>query len=312
MGRSAGAMRRIPPVAVILAVAILALLFIPAVAQHWPELTGAVRTDIAYGPDRSQVLDICAPPNRSKTAIPALVMIHGGAWRSGGRKDWQEVCRRAAANGIVGIAIDYRLADGTTGHSWPAQLVDSQLAMRWVRTHADDYGIDPNRVCAIGDSAGGHLAVFLAALDHIAAGDYADRLPAVSPQANCVIDWFGPVDFSGFLARSSMMRAMFVGVKPPDYAEAERGASPLLQIGPHTAPILIVHGTEDRLINIGQSRALQDALIRNDIPNQLRIFRGGHEFADAEDRRTAFVDDALAFIKDPRGFLQASQPTPAR
>jgi acetyl esterase/lipase len=305
-------MRRIQPVAVILAVAVLALLFIPAVAQHWPELTGAVRADIAYGPDRSQVLDICAPPDRAKAAAPALLMIHGGAWRSGGRKDWQEVCRRAAANGIVGIAIDYRLADGTAEHSWPAQLVDAQLAMRWVRAHGGEYGIDTNRVCAIGDSAGGHLAVFLAALDHSAAGDYADRLPGMSPQANCVIDWFGPVDFSGFLARSSMMRTMFVGVKPPDYAEAERGASPLLQIGPHTAPILIAHGTDDRLINIAQSRALQDALVRNGIPNRLRIFQGGHEFADAQGARAAFVDDALAFTKDPLGFLQASQPTAAR
>jgi acetyl esterase/lipase len=299
-------------VAVILAVAILALLFIPAVAQRWPEITGAVRSNIAYGPDRSQVLDICAPPDRSKTNVPALVMIHGGAWRSGGKKDWQEVCLRAAASGIVGIAIDYRLADGTAEHSWPAQLVDSQLAMRWIRVHAGDYGIDPNRVCAIGDSAGGHLAVFLAALDHIATGDYADRLASVSPQANCVVDWFGPVDFSGFLARSSMMRTMFVGVKPPDYAEAERGASPLLQIGPQTAPILIVHGTEDRFINISQSRALQEALTRNGIPSQLRTFQGGHEFVGAEDQRQAFADDALAFTKDPLGFLQASQSTPVR
>jgi acetyl esterase/lipase len=299
-------------VAVILAVAVLALLFIPALAQRWPELTGAVRADIAYGPDSSQILDICAPKTRDAGAMPALVMIHGGAWRSGGRKDWREVCRRAAANGIVGIAVDYRLADGTAGHSWPAQLVDAQLAMRWVRAHAGEHGIDPNRVCAIGDSAGGHLAVFLAALDHTAAGDYAGQIPDLSPQANCAIDWFGPVDFSGFLTRSSMMRAMFVGVKPPDYAEAERGASPLLQIGPHTAPTLIVHGTEDRLINIDQSRALQDALIRNGIPNRFRTFRGGHEFADAQDQRAVFVNDALAFTKDPLGFLQARQSTAAR
>jgi len=297
---------------VILVLTILALLFVPALARRWPEITGAVRSDIAYGPDPRQVLDICAPPDRGKTAIPALVMIHGGAWRSGGKKDWREVCRRAAANGIVGIAIDYRLADGSAAHSWPAQLVDSQLAIRWVRSHAGEYGIDPNRVCAIGDSAGGHLAVFLAALGHIAAGDYADRLAAVSPQANCAVDWFGAVDFSGFLAGSTMMRAMFVGVTPPDYAEAERGASPLLQIGPQTAPILIVHGSDDRFINISQSRALQDALTRNSVPSQLRIFSGGHEFVDAEDQRQAFADDALAFTKDPLGFLQASQSTPVR
>jgi len=232
------------------------------------------------------------------------VMLHGGAWRSGGRKDWFEGCRRAAASGVVGVAIDYRLADGTAGHSWPAQLVDAQLAMRWVRAHAGDYRIDPARVCAIGDSAGGHLAVFLAALDSPVSGDRAGDLPDISPKADCAVDWFAPVDFSGFLEHSAMMRMMFVGVTPAGYAEAERSASPLFAVGRQTAPILIVHGAQDRMIGINQSRALQDALNRNGVPNQLRTFQGGHEFAGAEDRRPAFTDDALAFIKDPRGFLQ--------
>jgi acetyl esterase/lipase len=298
-------MRRIPPAIFVLAAIIVVLLLVPALAQRWPEITGAVRSDIAYGPDRQEVLDICAPKNRDKAPIPALVMLHGGAWHSGGRKDWFQTCRRAADSGVVGIEIDYRLVDGTATHSWPAQLVDAQLAMRWVRAHAADYGIDPNRICAIGDSAGGHLAVFLAALDHIAAGDHAGLLPDVSPQADCAVDWFGPVDFSGFLTRSSMMRTMFVGVKPADYAAAERGASPLAAIGPHTAPILIAHGADDRMVNISQSRTLQDALNRDGIPNRLTIFQGGHEFADAQDQRPVFADDALAFTKDPRGFLQA-------
>jgi acetyl esterase/lipase len=304
-------MRRIPAAIAVLAAIILALLLVPAVAQRWPEITGAVKSGIAYGPDPNQRLDICVPKTRDTAANPALVMIHGGAWRSGGRKDWIATCRRAADTGIVGIEIDYRLADGTAEHSWPAQLVDAQLAMRWVRTHAGDYGIDPSRVCVIGDSAGGHLAVFLAALDHIAPGDYAGGLSTVSPQANCAIDWFGPVDFSGFLERSAMMRAMFVGVNPVGYAEAERGASPVFQVGPHTAPILIAHGAQDGLVNIDQSRALRDALTRDGVPNQLRTFQGGHEFADAQDQRPAFTDDALAFTKDPLGFLRASQTAPA-
>jgi acetyl esterase/lipase len=305
-------MRRIPPAIFVLAAIIIVLLFVPALAQRWPEITGAVRSGIAYGPDRQEVLDICAPRNRAEAPIPTLVMIHGGAWHSGGRKDWFQTCRRAADSGIVGIEIDYRLVDGTAAHSWPAQLVDAQLAMRWVRAHAGEYGIDPNRICAIGDSAGGHLAVFLAALNRIAAGDHAGLLTDVSPQADCAIDWFAPVDFSGFLTRSSMMRTMFVGVKPADYAEAERGASPLAAIGPHTAPILIAHGADDRMVNISQSHALQDALNRNGVPNRMRIFQGGHEFADAEDQRPAFADDALAFTKDPRGFLQANPPTLGR
>jgi acetyl esterase/lipase len=301
-------MKRIPPAAAILAVILLALLLVPALARRWPEFTGAVKTDIAYGPDSAQVLDICVPPHPMGGPAPALIMLHGGAWRSGGRKDWFEGCRRAAASGVVGVAIDYRLADGTAGHSWPAQLVDAQLAVRWVRTHARDYGIDPGRVCAIGDSAGGHLAGFLAALDKPVLGEYAGQLPDVSPQADCAVDWFAPVDFSGFLEHSGIMRMMFVGVSPADYANAERSASPLFAIGPHTAPMLIAHGDEDRTVGMKQSEALRDALTRYGVPNQLWVFHGGHEFADALDERRAYIDAALAFTKDPLGFLKTESP----
>jgi acetyl esterase/lipase len=304
-------MRRIPPAAVLLAVIILVLLLVPALARRWPEFTGAVKTDIAYGPDSAQVLDICEPQHAGGGSAPALVMLHGGAWRSGGRKDWFEGCRRAAASGVVGIAIDYRLADGTAAHSWPAQLVDAQLAMRWVRAHAKDYGIDPSRVCAIGDSAGGHLALFLAALDKPVAGDHAVERSDVSPQADCVVDWFAPADFSGFLEHSAMMQMMFVGVTPPNYAEAERNASPLFRVGPKTAPILIAHGDEDRMIPIKQSQTLKDALDRDGVPNQLWVFHGGHEFAGAVTERQAYIDAAIAFTKDPVGFLKDSHPPKA-
>jgi acetyl esterase/lipase len=301
-------MKRIPPAIAILAAIILALLLVPAVARRWPEITGAVRTGIAYGPDPNQVLDVCVPRRPSGSARPALLMVHGGTWRSGGRKDWFEACRRAAKAGVVGIEIDYRLVDGTANHAWPAQLADAQLAMRWVRAHAGDYGIDPDHVCAIGDSAGGQLAVFLAALNKPVDGDYAAQLPDISPQANCAVDWFGPVDLSGYLERWAPMQSMFAGVAPADYAEAERRASPLFAVGPHTAPILITHGAADRIVPIRQSEALRDALTRNGVPTRLQVFLGGHEFADDDDERPAYTDAAIAFTKDPVGFLKNPRP----
>jgi acetyl esterase/lipase len=267
-----------------------------------------VDEDIRYGPDRNQTLNLCASPVKVNGRMPALIMIHGGAWRSGGKKDWTDVCKRAAAAGLIGIAIDYRLADGSVKHSWPAQLIDSQLAMRWVRSHAVQYGIDPDHICAIGDSAGGHLAVFLAALDRPVAGDYSELLPTVSPQAGCAIDWFGPVNMTGFLEMSANMRQMFAGVKPAQYAEAERSASPLFDIGPHTAPILIAHGANDTFVNIDQSRALQAALTQSGVPNQLWVFQGGHEFLNADDQKRGYIDAAIAFAKNPRVFFSQNQP----
>lgn len=246
---------------------------------------------------------MCLPAN-PHGPVPALIMIHGGTWRSGGRQDWRDSCRRAADAGVAGIAIDYRLVDGTSSHAWPAQLVDAQLAVRWVRANAGRYGIDPDRICAIGDSAGGHITLFLASLDGIVAGDYADTLKGVSPKVDCGVDWFGPIDLSGVLTRSSFLRPMFAGVDPARYAEAERSASPIFAVGAGTAPMLIVQGTQDRFVNVEQAHRLQQVLNDAGVPNQLRIYTGGHEFENARDQVPGFVDAAAAFAKDPTGYLK--------
>lgn len=280
-------------VALTIPIGLLALWLVHAHAQR----------PIHYGPDRQHTLDMCLPINQHGP-VPALIMIHGGTWRSGGRQDWRENCRRAADAGVAGIAIDYRLVDGTPGHAWPAQLVDAQLAVRWVRANAGRYGIDPARICAIGDSAGGHITLFLASLDHPVAGDYAEALRDISPKVNCGVDWFGPIDLTGALTRSSFLSPMFAGVDPARYAEAERSASPIFAVGAGTAPMLIVQGTQDRFVHVEQAHRLQQALNDAHVPNQLRIYTGGHEFETAQDQVPAFVDAAAAFAKDPIGYLK--------
>lgn len=267
--------------------------------------------DIHYGPGRQQTLDVCVPPAEGRGSIPALVMIHGGGWQSGDKKEWNDICELAAASGLVGVAINYRLANGAAANAWPAQLVDAQLAIRWVRSNAGQYGIDPAKICAIGDSAGGHLAVFLATLDGIAAGDDADQLRDYSPKADCAVDWFGPVDLSGDLGQFPNMRKLFVGVTPNRYAQAEQKASPLFQIGAHTAPMMIVQGTEDNMVKPDQSKALAQALDRSGVPHQLWLYRGGHEFSGAKSQVPPYVDAALAFARNPLAYLQESHPSPS-
>ncbi len=269
----------------------------------------AMQSDIPYGADPQQKLDICLPPGTG-TAAPALIMIHGGAWRIGDKKNWDDICEMAAAEGMVGIAVNYRLADGTQAHAWPAQLVDAQLTIRWVRSRAAQYGLDPHHICAIGDSAGGHLTMFLAALDKIAPGDYADQLADVSPKVDCAVDWFGTVDLTGDLAKFPNMQKMFVGVTPGHYAEVEHAASPLFAVGPRTAPTLIVQGDEDKAVDISLSQSLHKALTQSGVPNQLWVYHGGHEFEGAKDKIPAYVEGALAFFKDPLVFLKENHPPP--
>lgn len=132
-----------------------------------------VREGVRYDPAIGYrgTLDVYEPRADSVRADrPAVVAIHGGAWR-GGDKAWgeqfaDELCPR----GYVVVSINYRLAD-RPGGTWPAQIEDVQAALRWVRTNAAALRIDPDRIATLGMSAGGHLATMAALRDDPAGPD---------------------------------------------------------------------------------------------------------------------------------------------
>ncbi|HST87699.1 MAG TPA: alpha/beta hydrolase, partial [Ktedonobacterales bacterium] len=119
-----------------------------------------VRRDVAYGPLPEERLDLCRPVGAAG-ARPGVLLIHGGGWRSGGRGQFAAECALLASRGFVAATIDYRLAPR---NRWPAQLVDAQLAVRYLRAQRAALGLDAGRLCAWGESAGGHLAAFLGVL----------------------------------------------------------------------------------------------------------------------------------------------------
>jgi arylsulfatase A len=110
-----------------------------------------------YG-DRELQLDLFKPKDQ-KGLLPAIIWIHGGGWKNGTRKGGAKMARYFAERNYVAVSISYRL----TGEApFPAQIQDCKAAVRWLRAHAKTYGIDPERIGAMGHSAGGHLAALLA------------------------------------------------------------------------------------------------------------------------------------------------------
>jgi len=206
-----------------------------------------------------------------------VVMMHGGGWSGGTRKSLLGYCRDFARGGLVAANIDYRLA-GTPGGAWPAQLQDAQLAVRWLRVHAAEFGADPGRICAWGSSAGGHLAVFLAVLQRTVPGDRADVLGVASSAVACAVDNFGPVDLTVPAPfRNALPR--LAGTNDRARTEAlARDASPLFLVSPATAPIMIAQGDDDVDVPPAQSAALRDALREAHVPQLYLAFPGGHSF----------------------------------
>ena len=162
------------------------------------------RQNVAYGPLAAEKLDLCEPLGVTSSR-PGVILIHGGGWTGGDKSSvhFQSRCTSLAALGFVVANVNYRLADKYSytypqqrKDMWPAQLVDVQLAVRWVRAHAQQLGLDPTRVCAAGSSAGAQLAVFLGVLATIHPGDEAQLLANQSPKVSCVVDNSGPVDLT--------------------------------------------------------------------------------------------------------------------
>ena len=169
--------------------AVLLSVSLPAWAQPYAV---EARPNIAYGPLPAEQGDLYLPTMPTGRR-PAVVIIHGGGWVSGSRHGDDYISNVLASLGVVVLNIDYRLADKTLPDTrWPAQLIDSQLAVRFLRAHAAEYAIDPARFGAIGDSAGAQLAVFLGELPTNVAGDEAGLYPQERPNVKAVVDQFGP------------------------------------------------------------------------------------------------------------------------
>jgi acetyl esterase/lipase len=264
--------------------------------------TALVQSNVAYGPLPAEMLDLCRPSDAAGPR-PGVVLIHGGGWSSGDKSQYATLCRQLATYGFVAATINYRL---TPGSIWPAQLVDAQLAVRSLRAHAADYGLDPTRLCSWGFSAGGHLAVFLGVLPTIHPGDEAALDADQSPAVSCVVDEFGPVDLLSLQPtafHSQILLGLFGGATARDDPAAYRDGSPALQVTSHSAPMLIVQGTNDQLIEEAQSRELQRLLQTAGVPVRYISFDGGHMFSGlSQGQRSGITLQEIAYA------MQHEQP----
>ena len=220
--------------------------------------------DVPYGPLDEERLDVCSPATRSSLlqadspqARPAILSIHGGGWRAGDKQDapWRDSCGWLASEGFVVFQVNYRLAPL---HPFPAAIDDVNVALRWILDprQVAAYNIDPTRVGAFGDSAGGNLAALLAT-DGARQNVHLKAIAAVS----------APMDLTEAGTRLGRLGDGFVQLQL-DYLGCDfysdcphaRQASPIYFLDPGDPPFLIVHATGDTLVPIEQAEAMRDAL----------------------------------------------------
>jgi acetyl esterase/lipase len=228
--------------------------------------------------------------------LPAVVFVHGGGWAGGNKSDFGDLAMGLARAGYVSFSVGYRLVT-REGNKHPAQLDDVQRAVRWIRAHAGQYGVDPNRIGAVGASAGGHLVALLGTRD--TRDNSEASLSAYSSRVSCVIDIFGPTDFTVPGTLSNEARSIvsnFLGKTREEALELYREASPIAHIDRNTVPFLIFHGTDDPLVPPDQWQRFHDALRRAGIESKVISFEGeGHGFQKKESN-DRFILESLAFL----------------
>lgn len=207
-------------------------------------------------------LDLALPKERGAAPRPAVVVIHGGGWTSGDKRVplFAETALYLAERGYVAASINYRLAGEAP---FPACLEDVKCAIRWLRAHATDYGIDPARIAATGASAGAHLAALAGLVPPEAGfegdGPYRDQSSAV--QAVCAAAT--PSDFLNSAnpgASRPMLGGRLLQGPPETLLDRARAASPVTYARASAPPFLIIHGTEDKTVPIDQAGRLVKAL----------------------------------------------------
>jgi len=203
-------------------------------------------------------LDLYRPAD-DHPPLPGVVVIHGGSWQSGSRKDFSALNRYLAARGYVVAAVSYRFSPQFL---FPAARDDVTAAITFLKRNAGRLGLDASRLALVGRSAGGQLALLVAYTAHDPAikgvvsyyGPAALRWGYANPAKRSIIDSSGILD-------------AYLGGPPETHGSQYQAASPLSHIGHRTPPTLLINGLRDEHVSPFHSEFLSDRLIRAHVPH---------------------------------------------
>lgn len=272
--------------------------------------------DVAYaGQSENQKLDLYFPEGAEKP-WPLIIHFHGGAFLFGTRRDI--VLRpmlRGLRHGYAIASVEYRMSREAR---FPALVYDCKAAIRWLRAHADELGIDPSRFAAWGPSAGGYLAAMVGVTQgNPAFEDLSMGNPDASSDVQAVIDWCGPV--GDFCKMDEQIRENGLGLADHDdplspesrslghaiqeVRELSRLAAPITHITKNVPPTFIQHGMADDLVPVQQSITFAREIeqVAGEDRVRLRTYNGRGHHGQPWFEEPWVSDEVFAFLDDVFG-----------
>ena len=202
---------------------------------------------------------------------PALVYVHGGSWMHGDKSEAVMFARGMTSQGYLVVSINYRLYPAG---KFPNMIEDVKCAIRSLRAHATEYNLDPNRIAAMGPSAGGHLVSLLGTSDESAGWDVGEYLDQ-SSRVQAVIAMAPITDLSRKFPNADIETMKLVGFGEHNVTQA----SPITHVTADDPPFLLIHGDQDTLVPYEQSQLMYDRLVQMNVPAQLVIVKNAdHSF----------------------------------
>jgi acetyl esterase/lipase len=225
-------------------------------------------------------MDVYSPTNETSNNGASVIVVHGGSWNGGTRGDFPQWNGWLAENGFTVFDVDYRLAPQP---NYLTATGDVKCALRWVKEHAAEFKISPERIALLGRSAGAHLAL-------LAAYSAADtRLPATcfnketNEDVRAVVSFYAPIDLlwsydnpaNRLVINGPATLARFLGGNPHESAELRERfvmASPTAHVQENTPPTLLIHGGGDQLVRSENMTRLAEKLKEAGVPRKTLFF----------------------------------------
>ena len=232
------------------------------------------KLDLSYAKygDRTLEMDLYRPKD-SWGALPAILCIHGGGWAKGSRKNYQKIAQSLAVRGYLTAAISYRLSGEA---AFPAAIHDCKAAVRFLRAHADTLGVHPNKIGAIGSSAGGHLAALLATSNGIGELEGRGGNANFSSRIQAVVPMGAQTDFlserTREVSRDRAIWKQFMNGSQEENRKLYGLASPFEHLDSGDPPVLFITGEMDD--ESTRATKFRTRLTELGIASDLRIIEG--------------------------------------
>ena len=282
-------------------------------------------TDLAYGrTSPSQHLDIYAPQGRGP--FPVVIFAHGGAFAFGDKRmfgrGFRDDVDALNAAGFALVSINYRMSGEAR---FPAAVQDMKSALRFIRTNAARYHLDPDRIALWGQSAGANIALDAGLSPGVALfNDPAGLAPAADDHVRAVVSMYGPTDFRAMdpqlgkvgctasaqsHAQADSPESRYLGAQITTIPAVVAQASPLTYVTAKTPPLLLQHGTADCIVPPLQSQILADRVNAVAGPGRAVVqFHKGADHADSVFDTPANMAVVIAFLR--QAFLSQQRPDP--